>query len=68
MMVHRALSIQVEAAWEAAVRHFHIIHGLRIIVDSIWEYSASIKYLEAVSPVTVVSLQSMYHLLFYLSL
>lgn len=37
MMVHRALSIQVEAAWEAAVRYFHIIHGLKIIVDSIWE-------------------------------
>lgn len=43
MMVHKALSIQVEAAWEAAVKRFHIIHGLKIMVDSIWEYSAWIK-------------------------
>lgn len=52
MMVHKALSIQVEAAWEAGVRRFHIIHGLKIMVDSIWEYSAWIKYLEAVGPVS----------------
>lgn len=50
--MHKALSIQVEAAWEAGVRRFHIIHGLKIMVDSIWEYSAWIKYLEAVDPVS----------------
>lgn len=37
--MHGALSIQVEAAWEAAARPFHIIQGLKIMADSIWEYS-----------------------------
>lgn len=50
--MHGALSIQVGAAWEAAVRPFHIIQGLKIMADSIWEYSARSKYLAVVPPVS----------------
>lgn len=69
MMVHKALSIQVKAAWEAAVKHFHIIHGLKIMVDGIWEYSAWIKHLEIVSPVnfTLVSIQVHVSFLFFIT-
>lgn len=50
--MHGALSIQVEAAWEAAARPFHIIQGFKIMADSIWEYSVWSKYLAVVSPVS----------------